>query len=214
MGFTKPANFGKDLLNTIHSAVLKPITETLGGAVANVLHPIVYGSDGHGGINGMLRGTSKDPVRASTDLNTAATMQNSAVMAGLTAILAAGMGMAAPHVSGGASGVPSISLPSISVLAPASGSVGVSMPTASGRSEGASLPGPIVAAGSAPAAVLNVGDLMNPPMSAHAGGSMSPLATILGSGSKGWLIRSLRPVLQGWRVEGAGGDLQASRSVV
>ena len=183
--FTKPANFGKDLLNTIRSAVLKPITETLGGAVANVLHPIVYGSDGHGGINGMLRGTSKDPVRASTDMNTAATMQNSAVMAGLTAILAAGMGMAAPHVSGGASGVPSISLPSISVPAPVSGSVGVSMPTASGRSEGASLPGPIVTAGSAPSAAPSVGDLMNLPMSAHAGGSMSPLASILGSGSKG-----------------------------
>jgi len=89
---TKPANFGKDLLNTIHSAVLKPITETLGGAVANVLHPVIYGSDGQGGINGMLRGTSKDPVRVSTDQNTAATMQNSAVMAGLTAILATGNG--------------------------------------------------------------------------------------------------------------------------
>ena len=183
--FTKPANFGKDLLNTIHSAVLKPITETLGGAVANVLHPIVYGSDGQGGINGMLRGTSKDPVRVSTDMNTAATMQNSAVMAGLTAILAAGMGMAAPHVSGGTSGVPSISAPSISVPAPVSGSVGVSMPTVSGRSEGASLPGPIVTAGSAPAAAPSVGDLMNLPMSAHAGGGMNPLATILGSGSKG-----------------------------
>ena len=94
--FTKPTNFGKDLLSTIHSAVLKPVTETLGGAVANVLHPIIYGSDGHGGISGMLRGTSQDPVRVSTDMNTAATMQNSAVMAGLTAILAAGMGMAAP----------------------------------------------------------------------------------------------------------------------
>ncbi len=32
--FTKPAKFGKDLLGTIHSAVLKPITETLSGAAA------------------------------------------------------------------------------------------------------------------------------------------------------------------------------------
>jgi cell fate (sporulation/competence/biofilm development) regulator YlbF (YheA/YmcA/DUF963 family) len=48
--FTKPANFGKDLVNTIHAAVLKPITETLGGAGANVLHPIIYGSDGQGGL--------------------------------------------------------------------------------------------------------------------------------------------------------------------
>jgi len=182
---TKPANFGKDLLNTIHSAVLKPITETLGGAVANVLHPVIYGSDGQGGINGMLRGTSKDPVRVSTDQNTAATMQNSAVMAGLTAILAAGMGIAAPHVSGGTAGVPSISVPSISVPAPVSGSVAVSMTTLSGSGAGTSLPGPIVTAGAAPAAGPGVGDLMNLPMSAHAGAGMNPLATILGSGSKG-----------------------------
>src|SRR5580658_4641038 len=51
--FTKPQKFGKDLLNTIHSAVLKPVTETLGGAAANLLHPIIYGSDGRGGINGL-----------------------------------------------------------------------------------------------------------------------------------------------------------------
>jgi len=183
--FTKPANFGKDLVKTVHSAVLKPVTETLGGAVANVLHPIVYGADGQGGINGLLRGTSKDPVRVSTDMNTAATMQNSAVMAGLTAILAAGMGIAAPHPSGGASVVPSISVPSISLPAPVSGSVAVSMPTLSGSGTGTSLPGPIVTAGAAPAAGPSVGDLMNLPMSAHAGGGMNPLATILGSGSKG-----------------------------
>jgi hypothetical protein len=182
---TKPANFGKDLLNTIHSAVLKPITETLGGAVANVLHPVIYGSDGQGGINGMLRGTSKDPVRGSTDQNTAATMQNSAVMAGLTAILAAGMGIAAPHASGGTSGVPSMSVPSISMPARVSGSVAVSMPTLSGPGAGTSLPGPIVTAGAAPAAGPSVGDLMNPQMSAHAGAGMNPLATILGSGSQG-----------------------------
>lgn len=177
--FTKPANFGKDLLSTIRSAVLKPVTETLGGAVANLLHPVIYGSDGHGGINAMLRGTSKDPVRVSTDMNTAATMQNSAVMAGLTAILAAGMGIAAPHVTGGTSGVPGISVPSISVPAPAS--VAVS-PTSSAA---ASLPGPIVTAGAAPATGPSVADLMNLPMNAHGGGGMSPLATILGSGSKG-----------------------------
>jgi hypothetical protein len=186
--FTKPQNFGKDLLNTIHTAVLKPVTETLSGAAANVLHPIIYGSDGHGGINGLLRGTSKeskDPVRVSTDLNTSATMQNSAVMATLTALLAAGMGVAAPHVFGGTSGVSGVSFPSITVPAPASGSVGASMPTSSGHSESASLPVPIVTAGSAPAAAASVGDLMNLPMSGHAGGGMNPLGAILGSGSKG-----------------------------
>jgi len=180
--FTKPANFGKDLVKTIHSAVLKPVTETLGGAVANVLHPIVYGSDGHGGINGLLRGTSKDPVRVSTDMNTAATMQNSAVMAGLTAILAAGMGIAAPHPSVGASGVPSISVPSISVPAP---SVAVSMPSLSGSGAGTSLPGPIVSAGAAPGAAPSVADLMNLPLSTHASAGMNPLGMILGSNTKG-----------------------------
>jgi hypothetical protein len=168
--FTKPANFGKDLVKTVHSAVLKPVTETLGGAVANVLHPIVYGSDGQGGINGLLRGTSKDPVRVSTDQNTAATMQNSAVMAGLTAILAAGMGIAAPHASGGTSGVP------------VSASVGVSTTASAG---GASLPGPIVTAGAAPAATPSVGGLMNLPMSTHASAGMNPRGMILGSNSKG-----------------------------
>jgi len=182
--FTKPATFGKDLLSTIRSAVLKPVTETLGGAVANLLHPVIYGSDGHGGINAMLRGTSKDPVRVSTDMNTAATMQNSAVMAGLTAILAAGMGIAAPSVSGGIAGMPGISVPSISVPAPVSGSAGVSITTLGGHG-GASLPGPIVTAGSAPAAAPSVDDLMNLPMSMHAGAGASPLGMILGSGSKG-----------------------------
>jgi hypothetical protein len=57
------------------------VTETLGGAVANVVHPIIYGSDGRGGLSGMLRGTSQDPVRVSTDMNTSATMQNSAASA-------------------------------------------------------------------------------------------------------------------------------------
>jgi len=180
--FTKPTNFGKDLVKTIHSAVLKPISETLAGAVANVLHPIVYGSDGHGGINALLRGTSKDPVRVSTDMNTAATMQNSAVMAGLTAILAAGIGVAAPHVAGGMSGVPGISVPSISVPAPATASVAVGTNVSPGT---ASLPGPIATAGAAPPTGPSVADLMNLPMGTHAGGGASPLATILGSGSKG-----------------------------
>src|ERR1700722_7631628 len=142
--FTKPKNFGKDLFSTIHAAVLKPVTETLGGAVANVVHPIIYGSDGRGGLSGMLRGgTSQDPVRISTDMNTSATMQNSAVMASLTAILAASMGVAAPSMSGGAAGGPSISIPSIS--APASASASLSLPTIIGG--GLSLGGPSMATG-------------------------------------------------------------------
>jgi hypothetical protein len=82
--------------------VLKPVTETLGGMAANVLHPITYGADGQGGLAGVFKGGKQDPVRVSTDQNTAATMQNSAVMAALTAILAAGMGVAAPSLQSGA----------------------------------------------------------------------------------------------------------------
>jgi hypothetical protein len=186
--FTKPKNFGKDLVNTIHAAVLKPVTETLGGAAANILHPIIYGPDGQGGLNGMLRGTSKDPVRVSTDQNTAATMQNSAVMAALTGILAAGMGIAAPHVSAGSGGVPSIAIPSISAAAPASGgmqvawggyspapwsSSGGGAPVSSGGAGGvASVSGPSFA------------DLANLPVT-HSAASMNPLAMILGSGGAG-----------------------------
>jgi hypothetical protein len=118
--FTKPKDFGKDLLSTIHAAVLKPVTETLGGMAANVLHPIIYGADGQGGLAGVFKGGKQDPVRVSTDQNTAATMQNSAVMAALTAILAAGMGVAAPSLqsgAAGAAGVLGISIPSISAPA-------------------------------------------------------------------------------------------------
>jgi hypothetical protein len=125
--FTKPKNFGKDLLSTVHAAVLKPVTETLGGMAANVLHPIIYGADGQGGLAGVLKGGKQDPVRVSTDQNTAATMQNSAVMAALTAILAAGMGMAAPSLQSGATGaagVLGISIPSISAPAKASAPMG------------------------------------------------------------------------------------------
>ena len=94
--FTKPKNFGKDLLSTIHAAVLKPVTETLGGAVANVLHPIIYGADGQGGLSWhVARARQAGPGARVHRHEHAATMQNSAVMAALTAILAA------RHGSGG-----------------------------------------------------------------------------------------------------------------
>jgi len=128
--FTKPKNFGKDLVNTIHTAVLKPVTETLGGMAANALHPIIYGADGQGGLAGIFKGSvggKQDPVRVSTDQNTTATMQNSAVMAALTAVLAAGLGVAAPSLqsrAGGAAGVLGISIPSISAPAKMSAPMG------------------------------------------------------------------------------------------
>jgi hypothetical protein len=149
------------------------------------------GADGKSGINGLLRGASKDskdPVRVSPeiktmDMNTAATMQNSAVMASLTAILAAGMGIAAPSVAGGTAGLPGVSVPSISAPASMAGTSGVSVPVLSGHSE-VSLPS-IVTGGSASASTPSVGDMMSLPMGTHASGGMNPLATILGSNSKG-----------------------------
>ena len=180
--FTKPKNFGKDLLSTIHAAVLKPVTETLGGAVANVVHPMIYGADGRSGLSGMLRGTSQDPVRVSTDMNTSATMQNSAVMASLTAILAASMGVAAPSMSGGPAGVPSISIPSIS--APASASL--SLPTIIGG--GLSLGGTSSAAGSGGSSVPTAGtsDLHDLPMHSTPGSAaFNPLGLLFPGSSKG-----------------------------
>ena len=113
--FTKPKNFGKDLLNTIHSAVLKPVTETLGGAVANVLHPIIYGSDGQGGLSWhVARHIAGSGARLHRHEH-AGDHAEQRGDGGLTAILAAGMGVAAPSVSGGAAGVAvAISIPSIS----------------------------------------------------------------------------------------------------
>jgi hypothetical protein len=88
--------------------------------------------------------TGRECPILSTDQNTAATMQNSAVMAGLTAILAAGMGIAAPHASGGTSGIPK-HLGSIDLDARA----GIRVRRSEhadlvGTSAGTSLPGPIV----------------------------------------------------------------------
>lgn len=52
---TKPSQFGPQLGSTLHAAILKPITEGLGGMAAQALRPIVYGSDGSGGIAGGLK---------------------------------------------------------------------------------------------------------------------------------------------------------------
>ena len=184
--FTKPKNFGKDLLNTIQSSVLKPVTETLGGAAANILHPLIYGADGHSGLAGFFHGTSKDPVRVSTDLNTAATMQNSTVMAGLTAILAASMGMAAPSISGGAAGVPAISIPSIS--APSSSlPASLSLPFFGGSSP---LGEATAAASGSASAALGAGaaDIAELPVRSGRSSALDPLSVLFpktGQGSAG-----------------------------
>jgi hypothetical protein len=118
---TRPQDFGRQLGSTVHQALIKPISEGLGGMVGGLVRPLVYGADGSGGIaglfGGMFSGKQGDPVKVSTDQNTTATMQNSAAILLLTAHLAAGMGMGTPtmpSVSGiaGAS-IPSISMPSV-----------------------------------------------------------------------------------------------------
>jgi hypothetical protein len=166
--FTKPQNFAKQLTGTIREAALKPITGGLGDLVAKTI----------------LGGGKKDPVTVSTDQNTAATMQNSAVMAGLTAVLAAGMGVAVPSVSGGgASGIPGISMPAIS------GSVSSATPSLPSIWTGGVFGSPSMGGGEAGSPVNSGGapDIYNLPMSPSGGGSnpLGSLATILGGGGRG-----------------------------
>ena len=54
--FTKPGDFPKQLGSTIREAVLKPVTEGIGGMIGSAVHPLIYGSDGQGGIAGMFHG--------------------------------------------------------------------------------------------------------------------------------------------------------------
>jgi hypothetical protein len=121
---TNPSDFPKQLGGTIHSAVLKPITDGLGNMTARLLDPIIHGSDGQGGIAGIFKGIfgggKQDPIKAATDLNTTATMQNSAAVAALTAILAGGMGMGVPAIAA-PTGIPGgVSLPAIIATGPSS----------------------------------------------------------------------------------------------
>ena len=102
--------------------MLKPVTEGLGGMIGSAVHPLIYGSDGQGGIAGMFHGAfggQPDPVKFSTDLNTAVTAQNSAAIGMLTAVLAAFMGISAPAVAAPSiPGIGSVSIPNISIAAP------------------------------------------------------------------------------------------------
>ncbi len=115
--FTKPQDFGKQLGSTLKEAALKPVTEGLGGLVASAIHPLIYGSDGRGGIagifGGIFGGGKQDPMKAATDLNTAVTAQNSVAIASLTAVMASAMGM----------GMPAIAAPATASSAPSGGPV-------------------------------------------------------------------------------------------
>ena len=127
--FTKPQDFGRQLATTVRAAVLQPITQGLGALTSNLLRPLVYGPNGDGGIAGSLKGVfgggaaSSNPLKASTDLNSAVTTQNSAAVAALTAVMAAALGVAAPAVPSIA-GAPNVSVPTITaptLTAPKSG---------------------------------------------------------------------------------------------
>jgi hypothetical protein len=183
--FTKPQEFGKQLAGTIREAVLKPITEGLGGMVAGAIHPLIYGSDGHGGIAGVFKGIfgagKQDPIKAATDLNTAVTAQNSMAIASLTAVFAAAMGMGAPAIAA-PTGIPGgISLPAISI--PAAGGSSVSG-GAGGTGPGASIPISIGGAASPGASGVPPADIFNLPIT-HSGFNMNPLGMILGASQKG-----------------------------
>jgi hypothetical protein len=113
---TRPQEFGKQLGNTLREAILKPVTDAFGGMIATAVQPLV------GGIGGMFKGMfgTKDPVKVSTDLNTAATAQNSAAVAMLTAVLAGFMGIGMPMFAAPSiPGISGITLPSFSAPAPA-----------------------------------------------------------------------------------------------
>jgi hypothetical protein len=109
--FTKPAEFGRQLANTLREAVMKPVTEGLGAMTARTLQPLIYGADGSGGVAGAFKGlfgggSGKNPAIAATDWNTQATIDNSGKLAALAALIAmaasgapGGMGVTAPSWS-------------------------------------------------------------------------------------------------------------------
>ena len=121
--FTKPASFGTQLRGTVRDALLKPIEEGVGGMVANSIAPVIYGSEGKGGIAGLFRGAfgadQHNPAKVSTDLNTAVTAQNSAALAALTAVLARSMGISAPAIAvPSIPGIGSMNIPGIGTAVP------------------------------------------------------------------------------------------------
>lgn len=143
---TKPGEFGRQLATTIHEAVLKPVTEGIGSMVARTITPLIYGSDGQGGIAGIFKGVfgRQDPMKSATDMNTAVTVQNSMAVAGLTAVMAAFMGAGAPAMAAPL-GMPGVSVPAISAPAVAGSAAG----SAAGALGGLAVPGMSAAPGTA-----------------------------------------------------------------
>jgi hypothetical protein len=150
---TKPQDFARQLGNTLREAILKPVTEAFGGMIATAVQPLV------GGIGGMFKGMfgTKDPVRASTDLNTAATAQNSAAIAMLTAVLAGFMGIGMPMFAAPSiPGISGIALPSFS--APASSARWSGLPK---FADGGITTGPTIVGEAGPELVIPLKRLQN-----------------------------------------------------
>jgi hypothetical protein len=107
--FTKPAQFGKQLGETLREAMLKPVIDGMSKMTANVLQPVIYGSDGKSGISGMFKGVfggkSDNPL-------VPLTQQSNIFLATIVAMMAGSMGIAAPSVPG----APTVSVPTPSAI--------------------------------------------------------------------------------------------------
>ncbi len=59
------------MISAVHEAVIKPVSEGIGGMIAGGLRPIIYGADGKGGIAGAFKGIfgggKQDPPDGSSD---------------------------------------------------------------------------------------------------------------------------------------------------
>jgi hypothetical protein len=191
---TNPTKFPKQLGSTVHEALIKPVADGMASVTATVLHPIIYGADGSGGLAGMFKGVfggkQQDPMKLSTDMNTAVTAQNSTALATLTAIIAGAMGMAAPAIAAPA-GIGGISLPSISapaVAGMAMSAMSFNGGTSSGGGNAATVssgnPLAMLSAWSGGGGGASAGSSADvPTMSVAAGGrGFNPLAMLIGGG--------------------------------
>ncbi len=66
--FTNPGGFGRQLSTTVRDAALRPIERGIGNLTASFLQPLIFGN------------SAQDPVKVSTDLNTQATVANTAAL--------------------------------------------------------------------------------------------------------------------------------------
>jgi hypothetical protein len=104
--FTKPQEFGKQLTNTVKTAALKPVTDSLSNMTATALHPLIYGADGHSGLAGALKfgGATQNPVIGVTNINTEMTRANSEAIDQLNNTLSHGIRVAGCGSGGSGSG--------------------------------------------------------------------------------------------------------------